>query len=207
MKKIFLIKICLLSFVTFSQKINENYKSFSENNSSEHLLNFVNDSVVQFSSIRTHMSGQVILEGKFKKTRDTIFIYAPNFSAKEYTEAKMYKIDYLENKIIKLQINKTELIDNENKTVYVKNSIYLKNYYLRKSLSYFEGKKYIIDRGIISGYGTYVKTPRKNKKFLKTIEKKIKNPNNYKSTIFRGLTAYKKFGLIGINGVVVTEKI
>lgn len=207
MKKIFLIKICLLSFVTFSQKINENYKSFSENNSSEHLLNFVNDSVVQFSSIRTHMSGQVILEGKFKKTRDTIFIYAPNFSAKEYTEAKMYKIDYLENKIIKLQINKTELIDNENKTVYVKNSIYLKNYYLRKSLSYFEGKKYIIDRRIISGYGTYVKTPRKNKKFLKTIEKKIKNPNNYKSTIFRGLTAYKKFGLIGINGVVVTEKI
>jgi hypothetical protein len=207
MKRLIFILLFFINFFSFSQVKGEIYKSFSENNSREHLLTFVNDSVVKLSNIRTHMSGQVVLNGKFKKINDTIQISLSKLSAKDSMEVAKYQINYLDNKIIKLYINKTELIDVENKTVYVKNSIYYKNYYRRKSLSYFEGKKYIVDRGITNGYGTIDKMPKKNKKFYKALQKQIENPNNYKSTIFRGLTAYRKYGLIGINGVCVTERI
>lgn len=206
MKNHIFILIFFLNFVSFSQVKGEIYKSFSENNSREHLLTFVNDSVVKLSSIRTHMSGQVVINGKFKKINNTIEISLSKLSTKDSIEVAKYQINYLDKKIIKLYVNKRELIDIENKTVYVKNSISYKNYYRRKSLSYFEGKKYIVDRGIINGYGTLDKMPKKNKKFLKALQKQIENPNNYKSTIFRGLTAYQKYGLIGINGVCVTEK-
>ena len=207
MKKLIYILIFLLNFFTYSQVKEEIYKSFSESNSREHLLCFVNDSIVKISSIRTHMSGQVSLTAKYKKVNETIEIIISKLTPKDSIEFSKYQLSYLDDKIIKLHVNKTELIDIENKTVYVKNSIYSKNYYRRKSLSYFEGKKYIIDIGITNGYGLLDKMPKMNKKFLKVLQKQIENPNNYKSIIYRGLTAYKKFGKIGINGVCVTEKI
>lgn len=207
MKKLISILFFLLNFFAFSQVKEITYKSFSESNSREHLLYFVNDSIVRISSIRTHMSGQVSLNAKFKKINDTIEITISKLTTKDSIEFSKYQLVHLDNKIIKLYINKTELIDIENKTVYVKNSIYSKNYYRRKSLSYFESKKYVIDRGITNGYGLLDKMPKENKKFLKVLQKQIENPENYKSTIFRGLTAYRKYGLIGINGVSVTERI
>ena len=206
MKKLIFIVIVLTNFFTYSQVKGEIYKSFSESNAREHFVYFVNDSIVKISSIRTHMSGQVSVTAKFQKINDTIEIKISKFTTKDSIEFSKYQLSYLDNKTIKLYLNKTELIDIENKTVYVKNSIYYRNYYRRKSLSYFEGKKYIIDRGITNGYGTLDKLPKKNKKFLKVIQKQIENPENYKSTIYSGLTAYEKFGKIGINGVCVTEK-
>jgi hypothetical protein len=206
MKKIIFILIILINFFTYSQVKEENYQSFSESNSREHLLYFVNDSIVKISSIRTHMSGQVSLTAKFHKINDNIEIKISKFTKKDSIEFLKFQLSYLDNKIIKLYLNKTELIDIENKTVYVKNSIYSKNYYQRKSLSYFEGKKYIIEKGIINGYGIIEKIPKANKKFTKVLQKQLDNPESYTSTIYRGLTAYNKFGRIGINGVCVTEK-
>ncbi len=207
MKTLIFILTFLINFFTYSQVKEEIYKSFSEINTSEHLLYFVNDSIVKISSIRTHMSGQVSFTAKFQKINDTIVITIPRLTAKDSIEFSKYHLSYLDDKIIKLYVNKTELIDLENKTVYVKNSIYSKNYYRRKSLSFFEGRKYVIDRGITNGYGLIDKMPKANKKFLKVLQKQMENPESYKSTIYRGLTAYKKFGKIGINGVCVTEKI
>ena len=206
MKKLIFILIVLINFFTYSQVKEEIYKSFSESNSREHLFYFVNDSIVKISSIRTHMSEQVSLTAKYQKVNDTIEIIIPKLTPKDSIEFSKYQLSYLNDKIIKLYTHKTELIDIKNKTVYVKSSIYSKNYYLRKSLSYFEGRKYIIDRGITNGYGTLDKLPKKNNFFFKELQKQIENPESYKSIIYRGLTAYEKFGKIGINGVCVTEK-
>ena len=206
MKKITFIIILFINSFTYSQVKEKIYKSFSESNSREHLLYFINDSIVKMSSIRTHMSGQVSLTAKYQKINDTIEIIISKLTPNDSIEFSKYQLSYLNDKIIKLYVNKTELIDIENKTVYVKNSIYSKNYYRRKSLSYFEGRKYIIDRGLTNGYGTLDKLPKKNKKFLKELQKQIENPESYISIIYRGLTAYEKFGRIGINGVCVTEK-
>lgn len=206
MKKLTCILFFSLSFFSYSQVKEEIYKSFSESNTREHLVYFVNDSIVKISSIRTHMSGQVSLTAKFRKINDTIEITISKLTKQDSIEFSKYQLGYLDNKNIKLYVNKTELIDIENKAVYVKNSIYSKKYFRRKSLSYFEGKKYIIDRGITNGYGLIEKMPNPNKKFLKVLQKQISNPENYKSKIYRGLLAYQKFGKIGINGVCVTEK-
>ena len=74
MKKLIFIIILLINFFTYSQVKEEIYKSFSESNSREHLLYFINDSIVKISSIRTHMSGQVSLTAKYQKVNDTIKI-------------------------------------------------------------------------------------------------------------------------------------
>jgi len=48
--------------------------------------------------------------------------------------------------------------------------------------------------------------PHKNKRFDKALAEVLKNPNEYKTNVIRGLSAYQKFGLIGINGISIITK-
>lgn len=207
MKKIItLVIICLIIQYSFGQNRNDFYTSFSETGSIQHTLNFDDNGKVRIGSIRRHMSPFYVVFGKYESRKDTIFIKMNKINFIDLPKVKNFGLDYFSDKELTLYKNKSELIDKENRTVYVSSRKLYSNRIKRKSIAFINGKKYLYERWVTDGYGLIRREPKKNKKFEKAFAEVLKNIDDYKTEVIRGLTAYQRFGLIGINGVNIIEK-
>ncbi|MEN2412580.1 hypothetical protein [Flavobacterium mesophilum] len=204
MKKI-LFFILLSSLHSYSQDLNTSYTSFSSENPREHIIRFLNDSIIEFQNIPTHGSKSFSFKRRYFKENENTIIEIKNFNEEERNNLKIYNLDYLENKRIYLSKYKSELIDKNNNTVYVKNEILNRNNIKRKSITIINGKKIIVDRGITNGYGLIEKMPKENKAVTKFVMENAENVK-FKSEVIRGLKAYEKYGILGINGVCIITK-
>ena len=204
-KIIYLITLSLLSINTFGQSQNDFYTSFSETEI-KHTLNFDDSGIVRIGSIRKHMSPFYSINGTYKKVGDSIYIKINIINSFDLPKAKKFGFESFSEKEIILYQNKSELIDLKNRTVYVKSRKLSRKKIKRKSIAFINGKKYIYERLITDGYGLIRREPRKNKRFEKAFADVLENPEEYETNVIRGLTAYEKYGLIGINGVSVMNK-
>lgn len=200
--------ICFLLFITlnsYSQNLNVFYTSFSSSNIREHRIRFLNDTIIEFHNIPTHMGGHISFCAKYIKENGNIIIEIENLNRSEINNLKLYNLEYLDGKKLILIKNKKELIDENNETVYVEQKTLSKNFIRRKSITIIDNEKIIIDRGITNGYGLIEKMPKENKKIIKII---LKNgvSSKYKTEIVRGLKAYRTYGILGINGVCIFTK-
>lgn len=204
MKKI-LFFILLSTLNSYSQDLGIFYTSFSSENPREHIFRFLNDSIVEFQNIPTHGSKIFSFKRKYFKENGNLTIEIGNLTEEEQNNLKIYNLDYLENKKINLRKRKNEFIDKGNGTVYVDRKTLNRNYIKRKSITIINNKKFIVDRGITNGYGLIEKMPKENKKVTEFIMENAEDPK-FKSEVIRGLQAYEKYGILGINSVCIMTK-
>ena len=204
-KTVALIIICLIIQYSFGQKENDFYTSFSESGI-QHNLNFDKNGIVLIGNIRRHMSPFYNLVGTYEKRGDSIYIKIQEINAGELSKAKKLGFESFSEMELVLYVNGSELIDLKNRTVYVTSRKLNRKKIKRKSIAFIDNKKYIYERPITDGYGLIRRKPRKNKRFEKVLAKVLRNPDNYERRIIRGLTAYEKYGIIGINGVSIMNK-
>lgn len=200
-----LIILSLLSINTFGQKQNDFYISFSES-LIKHTLSFDENGIVKISSIRKHMSPFYSHNGTYKKVGDSIYIKMGKINSSNLTKAREFGFELFSEIELTLYQNDSELIDPNNRTVYVTSRKLNRKRIKRKSIAFINGKKYVYERMVTDGYGLIRQRPRKNRRFEKAFAKVLENPDEYETTVIRGLTAYEKFGLIGINGVSIMNK-
>jgi len=206
-KKTFLtIILIFFSVNTFGQKLNDFYTSFSENGI-KHNLSFDKNGIVEIGSIRRHMSPFYDLVGTYEKRGDSIYIKMEKINSFELPKAKKFGLESFNQMELVLYQNGSELIDSKNRTVYVTSRKLNKKKIKRKSIAFINGKKYLYERLVTDGYGLIRRDPRKNRRFEKALAEVLENIDEYETKVIRGLTAYKRFGLIGINGVsMMTRK-
>lgn len=190
----------------YSQKPNKFYTSFSSTNNGEYRIRFLSNNLVEFHNIPTHMSRNISFTNSYYIENKNIIIEIQNLNFEQKKNLKTYGLEFLIGKKIILIKTKKELIDINNKTVYVEQKKLNKNFVRRKSILIIDGKKYFNDRGIINSYGLYEKLPKKNEKIYDFIINNVTNPTHTYQYIY-GLEAYKKYGILGINGVSVFNKI
>ena len=204
-KIIFLIILSFLSMSVFGQKQNEFYTSFSESGI-QHTLNFDENGKVQIGSIRRHMSPYYQISGTYENSGDSIYIKMVKINSIDLPEAKEFGFESFSEMELTLYQKGSELIDSKNKTVYVTSRKLNRKKIKRKSIAFINGKKYVYERLVTDGYGLIKREPRKNKRFEKALDEVLENPDEYETKVIRGLTAYQKFGLIGIYGVSIMNK-
>mgnify|MGYP006130835291 FL=1 len=206
MKKIVtIIIICLTIQYSFGQNQNDFYTSFSESGI-KHNLNFDENDIVRIGSIRRHMSPFYDLVGTYKKRGDSIYIKMQKINSFELQKAEKFGFESFSEMELILYQNGSELIDPKNRTVYVTSRKLNRKKIKRKSIAFIDNKKFIYERLVTDGYGLIRREPRKNKRFNKALAEVLENPDNYETEVIRGLTAYEKYGLIGINGVSIMNK-
>ena len=206
MKKIVTIIISYLTIQSsFAQNQNDFYTAFSDSGI-KHNLNFDVNNMVRVGSIRRHMAPFYDLVGTYKKTGDSIYIKMRKIDSFELPETKKFGLESFSEMEIVLYQKGSELIDPKNRTVYVTSRKLNTKKIKRKGIACIEGKKYIYERFVTDGYGLIRREPRKNKKFEKAFSEVLENSDNYETKVMFGLTAYDKYGLIGINGVSIINK-
>jgi hypothetical protein len=120
-----------------------------------------------------HMSGRIVISGFYHKVQDTIYIFIPKLDQTKMSEANKFGLAYLSGTKIKLIEIKTELLDFENDAVYVRSKIYSSKKVRRKTITFINGKKYLVDGGLIDGYGLIESEPKKNPEFMKVVEEMV----------------------------------
>ena len=206
MKNIILIFVLLISIFVSSQTKNDSYKSFSNSTRTAHIITFENDSIVTIQNVMSHMSGRIALNGIYHKVQDTIYISIPELDPTKMYHANKFGLAYLSGTKIKLIETKTELLDFENNAVYVRSKIYGTNRVRRKTITFINGKKYLVDGGLIDGYGLIKSEPKKNAKFMKAVEEMVKIPEEYSTKKYGLIEGYQKFGILAIKGVIDYRK-
>ena len=206
MKNIILIFVLLISIFVSSQTKNDSYKSFSNSTRTPHIITFENDSIVTIQNVMSHMSGRITLSGIYHKVQDTIYISISELDSKKNYHANKYGLAYLSGTKIKLIKTKTELLDFENDAVYVRSKIYGSNRVRRKTITFINGKKYLVDGGLIDGYGLIKSKPKNNAKFMKALEEMVKIPEEYSTKKYGLIEGYQKFGILAIKGVIDYRK-
>ncbi|WBL23839.1 hypothetical protein [Zunongwangia sp. HRR-M8] len=204
-KNILLLILIFLSVNTFGQKLNDFYTSFSENGI-KHNLNFDENGIVEIGSIRRHMSPFYDIVGTYHKRGDSIYIEMEKINSLELSKAKKFGLESFSEMKLVLYQNGSELIDIKNQTVYVTSKRLNNKKIKRKSIAFIDNQKYTYERIVTDGYGLIRRVPRKNKRFDKALAGVLENPENYEIKVIRGLAAYEKYGLIGINGVSIMNK-
>ena len=144
--------------------------------------------------------------GTYEKKGDSIYIKMQKINSFELQKAKKFGFESFSEMELTFYENGSELIDPKNKTAYVTSRKLNRKRIKRKSIAFIDNKKYIYERPVTDGYGLIRREPRKNKRFNKALEEVLKNPDNYETKVIRGLSAYEKYGLIGINGVSIMNK-
>ncbi|MBF4472236.1 hypothetical protein [Flavobacterium sp. HJJ] len=206
MKNIILIFVLLISIFVSSQTKNDSYKSFSNSTRTAHIIKFENDSIVTIQNVMSHMSGRIALSGIYHKVQDTIYISIPELDQTKMSEANKFGLAYLSGTKIKLIETKTELLNFENDAVYVRSKIYGSNRVRRKTITFINGKKYLVDGGLTDSYGLIKSESKKNAKFMKAVEEMIKIPEDYSIKKYGLIEGYQKFGVLAIKGVIDYRK-
>lgn len=197
--------IYFLQLSCYAQTLNQFYTSFSSNNR-EYRIRFLNNSAVEFQNIPRHMSKNISFITSYYIENKKIIIDTNNSNFHDRNNLKTNGLEFLIERKLILTKNKKELIDEQNKTVYVSQKKLNRDFIRRKKILIIDGKKTLIDSGIVNGYGIFEKLPKNNDKILSFVNENLENPTyNYKE--LRGLEAYKNYGILGINGVNIYTKI
>ena len=201
-KIICLIILFFSSINGYGQNKNDFYTSFSENGI-QHAINFDDNAIVRIGSIPRHMSPFYSVRGTYKKAGDSIYIKMEKLSPFDMSEAEKFGFEPFSEMELVLYQKDSELIDYKNRTVYVTSRKLNRKKIKRKSIAFINGKKYVYERIVTDGYGLIRREPRRNRSFEKALAKFLENPDRVQTQVIRGLTAYQKYGLIGINGVAI----
>lgn len=143
------------------------------------------------------MSGSAKTIFKYVSTDTTIEILPEFFSTLDTQLNTVLKYPFVLKNKLTLKKIKQGFIDSCNRLIYVRQKYYNEN----PDITYIiDGKTYIQDMGIQDGHGLIKKPPRTNK----ALQKKLKNidKNNCTIEVFRGLSAYEKYGIKRVYGVI-----
>lgn len=186
-KNLIFIFCFLLSLNLYSQKINEEYYLFSNENISENLI-FKNDSIVISKPI---FRGGIYLKSNY--------------------EEKVYKYDIIKDTLIIYNFRNSENLNFRITKNYIENSERKEIYIIRNDFEKFpdlavkfKDKIYWIDSPQTSN-GVITKEGKVNRK----VQKLFKNEeiDNLNFRIYRGYDAFSKFGFKYVFGIIdVTKK-
>ena len=191
----------LTSIICFGQNLNEYYVSITIDSTEGGRLKFLSDSTVELGNIPRHMWPYFKSIHKYTSTDSTIEIDAESLTK----EGVNYQIQYMQSLFTKTKISLTKIdggfIDSNKSIIYVKQE-FGKN----PDMTYIiDNKMFIQKMGVSDGYGSFIKSPKKNR----ALEKKIRSIdiNNCQVEIAKGLNAYKRFGIKAAYGaIVITSK-
>lgn len=201
MRRLFFLIFFTFYAQSFSQDSERIYFS-SGNIGGEFILEFINDSIVDLRSIPKHMSGFFSSRIKYFNSNNIIKIHFKKYLINT-DDFKRYGLKNLIDKKIELTPLGEQLIDYNNKIVFVNIKDYYKKGYLRKHLFFIDGKRYVNRSPKTNGYGIITKKTRIGRGVKKLIRNMRKDSSYYKIERLNGFDAFHKYGIIGLNGVSI----
>jgi hypothetical protein len=191
-----------ISTFTFGQKIGDYFVSISIDSTQGGRLKFISDTTIELSTVPRHMSPSFSSVFKYIAKDSTIEIIPNSNKASDTLTTGLRKKGFALEKILILTVINGCYIDYEKSLIYIRQKDFGNN----PDLTYIiDGKTYIQDIGVTDGYGLIKKMPKENK----YLQKKLNSLKKDKFTIemFRGLNAYKRFGIKKVYGVIfITSK-
>jgi hypothetical protein len=198
-----LIIVLLAGYNCYSQKLNKIYHGISSDSLlNDHQLEFKNDSLLEISTFPRHMSQQFKMTFEYKWTDG---ILATQRTERNASDSLSLIGNGFEQFILPVQLtmDKKALIDEKNDIIYVVSKDFEKN----GKLTYIvDEKTYQLDFGLTNSYGLLEKSPRDNKKLSKKMDSIKDDLNQYDIEVYKGLSAYRKYGYESVFGVVVISK-
>lgn len=191
-------------FIFFSQpaahgqQLGDYYLPITMDNTQNKRLKLLSDTTVELSSIPRHMSPSVKAVYKYMSTDTTLEILL-NQSIIQGLQST--EIDVRQPELVpKLTLTKIDggFIDYARSIIYIR----AKDFPNKPYTTYIiDGKTYQQDVPIMDSYGLVKKSPKTNK----SLQKRLKTISKDKCTIetIRGLSAYKRFGVKMVHGVVL----
>lgn len=200
-KELLIAVFLLIGLNTFSQNFNKIFIPFSNYGKQNYTLTIVDDSFLRLSSIPSHISRAESVIVKYNKFEDSISFQIP--------ETK-FMVESLNNKGLtyfigyKARLIKTDFgfKDLQNRTLYIPARKYYKGKNSLKSIIIVDKRKYVNRAPKTSGYGIVVKDGRISKGLKKVINNIMRDSSYYNVRRLDVFEAYKRFGLIGLNGVL-----
>lgn len=191
-----IISLSLLSISSYAQKLNTVYVGYSSDSLSQwNLLEFKNDSILQFRAYTSHknmhIGGYTGITMSYTKNNNNIYIKKTSFQPQSSSLGIIIPPPsyFLDNDII-LKIDDKAIIDENDNRVYVEQNDVEKN--KDNIIFVFNGKSY--NQG----------TRKARRIFAREI--KLDNAENYRITVYRGLNAYLKYGYDAVLGGVIEIK-
>ena len=198
-KKYVFFIVSLFAFnMSFGQILGEYYVPVTIDNTDACKLKFLNDSIVELSSIPHHMNPSLKFAYRYKMTDSTIEIIPELLKSQDSLLTGLY----IQNSFIKTRLILTKieegLIDYDKSIMYVKE----KDFGYRPDIAIIvNGEMFIQNMGVTNGYGLI----EKKTKVKRALQRKLKTIDKDHCTIeiLRGLNAYKRFGIKKVYGVIV----
>lgn len=199
MKKGILILIALLSFESYSQDYKKSYKSFSSFGE-EHIIEFINDSIIEVRNIPRHIGILYSVRTKYLQFSDTIsFLFDKRVLNTE--NLKRVGLNFLINYRSILIKNNDEWFDETHKIIYVPLKKYYKKKYYNRHITIVDGKKYISSGDKTNGKGGMIKKGKLSRGLKEVIKNLQKDSAYYIINKLDLFESYKKYGVLGLNGV------
>lgn len=181
-----------------AQKIGAWYRTVSEENKPIHYLIFLDNKNCRLTiPARNHANAMVRqkrdIHLTYTKKDDTIY-----FSVTEPVEGNSLIQRFLDSRFT--TDTQGWLYDNKSDYTYLDKDIVKEGYHIYA----IEGEVFKQRAAVVDGYGLVKKNYKMNRRLRKKmIELKGKD---YSMTILRGKPAFKKYGIIGVNGVIEFAK-
>lgn len=197
--------ICLLAGESYSQELNKIYYGIvSDSIHRNHYLEFKNDSIVELTSIRRHMSPQLRIELPYSKENGTISIKSDEITEQNLKELNEYGFIHFTTGI-RIENDGKALLDKTNEVIYVFLEDFKKTHYTTYLI---DGEEFKQENLIANSYGLVereMKMNRKLKKKLKRIKSELEN-EEYNIVVYKGIDAYLKFGYDKVMGVIELKR-
>lgn len=197
MRWVLLLFLFFLSNYSFSQKNASIYYGVaSDTAQNNHILKFINDTLLEVSSVPKHMSKNIKINVRYKKIKDSIIIYKDKIDVSDSSSLLKYNLkQFLNSQILTVEAN--DLINEQFDIVYIPYTVMRQKYFVT----------YIIDNEIYrqryqisNTYGLLDKKYGANRKLKRKIESLNGKIKSYK--IYKGLKGYRKYGYNGVFGVI-----
>ena len=186
-----------------SQRLNNVYRGLSSDTTySDHLLEFESDSTLEVRTFPRHMSQGFRKTFKYRKFGKTIELIEDEFSRKDSSELVGNGFGQFLHQST-FTIDGTFLIDEEHKMLYALNKKFEKQYFI---IYIIDNKKYKQETSSTDAYGLLRKNLKENTELRDTLASLNNKMDKYSIKVYKGLSAYRKFGRKYIYGVVVLQQ-
>ena len=204
------IKLGILIMVAFSpyaneihsQKLNEQYFGIvSKKSSSNHYLEFKNDSIVELIPMNRHMQRSFTKSFLFTRNTDTVIINIYSNPNKDTESSNQHHFFHFTENIM-LTIDGKVLMDKRNKVIYLLSDDVKKN---NHTTFIIDGEEFLQENLMNDSYGFFNGNTKKNTKLKRKLEaiKSDLKDQEYDIFIYTGIDAYLKFGYEKALGGVV----
>jgi len=203
-KPLILIIIFSLTYNSlFSQRLRHTYRGLSSDETyQDHLLEFKSDSTLEIRTFPRHMSQGFRIILKYKKEKNKITLVDNVFSFED--SSKLISNGFKQFLREPTLIRKGNFwIDEEHKTLYASNKKFEKKYTL---IYIINGKKYRQETSSPNAYGLLPNDINENKVLNDTLAALTNKMDYHTINVYKGLSAYRKYGQKYIYGVIVIER-